>query len=200
MSQPIPGRDGVCHWFVFHNYDLLGSVRLGMAFDWMKTDKCSAQLVCSVIAADDTEAFMHWNWDDGAMVYLDGKLIADQRNYPENGHGLVYRDRFDFEEVLPVLFEEGESTLAITSINSHGVWGVNVRFTDKDGWPIEKTQLLPAETLILDTREEINPPLPFGLRRVCWRWADGYSSVRRAHAVHQVHRAVSIPLSLRYRR
>ena len=136
-DEPVAGRDGACRWFAFHNYDPLGSIRLGMAFDWMKTDKSSAQLVSNIIAEEDTQAFLHWNWDDGAIVYLNGKIIADHREYPERGHGLFFRDRYDFEEVVPVTLPKGESTLAITSVNSHGVWGVTVRFTDKDGWPID---------------------------------------------------------------
>ena len=136
-DQPIAGRDGVCRWFTFHNNEPLGSIRLQAAFDWLKTDKSSAQIVCNVIAQAETQAYMHWNWDDGATVYLNRSIIADHRQYPERGHGLLYKDRYDFEEVLPVTLPKGESRLAITSINSHGVWGLNLRFTDKDGWPID---------------------------------------------------------------
>jgi hypothetical protein len=80
---------------------------------------------------------MHLNWDDGAVVWLNGQVIVDHKQYPEKGHGMVFKDRYDFEETVPVTIPKGENTLAITSVNSKGRWGVNIRFTDENGWPVE---------------------------------------------------------------
>jgi len=136
-DEAINGRDGVVHWFPFHNYEPLGSVRLMAAFDWRSTDDCSAHLVCTVSARKPVRAYMWMNWDDGVEVWLSGRTIFEHRAYPKQGHGLLYRDRYLFEERVPVVIPKGESRLAVTCINSHGSWGFNIRFTDKDGFPLE---------------------------------------------------------------
>lgn len=136
-DEPIPGRDGVVRWFPFHNYEPLGSVRIQAFMDWYKTDNASVHLVTDVIAKAASRARIHLNWDDGASVWLDGNLVLDHRAYPERGHGLLYKDRYNFEDSVPIDLPAGKSRIAITSINQRGSWGVNFRLTDEDGWPIK---------------------------------------------------------------
>jgi len=137
LDEAINGRDGVVHWFPFHNYEPTGSVRLMAAFDWRSTDDCSADLVCTVSARKPVRGYMWINWDDGIEVWLNGRTVFEHRTYPKQGHGLLHRDRYLFEERVPVVIPKGESRLAVTCINSHGLWGFNMRFTDKDGFPLE---------------------------------------------------------------
>ena len=145
-GEPLHGRDGVVRWFVFHNYEPLGSVRLQAAFDWRATDDCAAHLVCDIRSPKETPAQMCVNWDDGIAVWIDDKLVFDRRTYPPEGHGLLFRDRFLFEERVPVVISKGKSRLAVTCINSHGSWGFAIRFTDADGFPLEGVRFsVPAE-------------------------------------------------------
>jgi hypothetical protein len=137
LDEPIHGRDGVVRWFIFHNYEPLGSVRLQAAFDWRATDDCAAHLVCTISAKRKTQGYMWLNWDDGIAVWIDDKLVADHRTYPPEGHGLLFRDRYQFEERVPVVVPRGESRLAVTSINSHGSWGFALRLTDSTGFPVQ---------------------------------------------------------------
>ena len=136
-DQPIPGRDGAVRWFPFHNYEPLGHVRIQGIFDWFKTDNASVHLVTNVVAETDVQAYLHLGWDDGIAVWLNDTLVFDRRAYPERGHGLLYRDRYNFEETIPVKIPAGESRLAVTSINQRASWGVNLRLTDENGWPID---------------------------------------------------------------
>jgi hypothetical protein len=137
LGEAIHGRDGVVRWFAFHNYEPTGSVRLMAAFDWRNTDDCSAHFVCSISAKEPVSGFMSIGWDDGVAVWINGKMVFDHRTYPKRGHGILYRDRYQFEERVPVTIPKGKSRLAVTCINSHGNWAFNIRFTDKDGFPIE---------------------------------------------------------------
>jgi hypothetical protein len=146
LDTPVPGRDGSVFWRVFHNYSPIGTVRLGAAFDWFKTDEASAQLVTDIAAPARTDAVLNMGWDDGAIVYLNGEIVFDRRAYPESGHGMLFKDRNNFEETVPITLPAGRSRLAVVSINLRGVWGVNVRITDACGWPIEGIRFeLPKE-------------------------------------------------------
>lgn len=137
LDEPIHGRNGAVRWFVFHNHEPTGSVRLMAAFDWRNTDDSSAHFVCNITAKEQVGGFMHIGWDDGAAVWIGGKIVFDRRTYPKRGHGILYRDRYQFEERVPITIRRGKSRLAVTCINSHGNWAFSIRFTDKDGFPIE---------------------------------------------------------------
>lgn len=137
LDEAIHGRDGAVRWFVFRNHEPTGSVRLMPAFDWRNTDDCSVHAICMMSAPKELKGYIWINWDDGVVVWIGDKLVFDHRTYPERGHGLLYRDRYNFEERVPVVIPKGESRLAVTCINSHGQWGFNIRFADEDGFPLE---------------------------------------------------------------
>jgi hypothetical protein len=137
LDEPIHGRDGVVRWFVFRSREPTGSVSLRAAFDWRATDDCSAHLLSEISSPDRVRAYMWIGWDDGIAVWINNKMVFDHRTYPKRGHGMLFRDRYLFEERVPVVVPKGKSRLAVTSINSHGVWGFAIRFTDKDGFPLE---------------------------------------------------------------
>ncbi|MBI2422684.1 MAG: hypothetical protein HYV27_07630 [Candidatus Hydrogenedentes bacterium] len=146
LDRPVAGRDSMVRWFPFKNYEPLGSIRIMPAFEWFKTDMASVQLVSDVESESPVQALLHLAWDDGAAVWLNGALIFDQRSYPERGHGMLYRDRYDFETQVPIALPQGKSRLAVLSINQKGGWGVNLRITDKDGWPLSGLRFsLPQE-------------------------------------------------------
>lgn len=134
---PFHGRDGVVRWFPYPNREPLGSVRAKAAFDWRRTDDSSAHFVSWVSATEELHGFLNIGWDDGVIVNLENKEILNRAEYPEKGHGLLFRDRFNFEETIPIHIPAGKSLLAVTSINSHGSWGFNIRFTDALGYPLE---------------------------------------------------------------
>ena len=50
---------------------------------------------------------------DDIAVWIAGRLVFDHRTYPPQGHGLLYRDRYLFEEHAPVVIPKGESRLAV---------------------------------------------------------------------------------------
>ena len=137
FDAPVNGRDGLVRWHTFHNYEPLGSVRLMAAAGWRRTDDCSALLASNVSSARDVKAFLWLNWDDGVVVRLNGQTVFDHPDYPERGHGLLYNDRYNFEDHVPVEIPKGESLLLVTSINLHGSWGVNLRIADQDGFPLD---------------------------------------------------------------
>ena len=131
------GRDSVVHWFPFHNYEPMGSVSLRAAFDWRNTDDSAVQAVTLVKSQRQQEAILHFGWDDGAIVWFNDSIVFDKRSYPENGHGMQFRDRYLFEEHIPLTIPKGTSCLRVSCINLYGVWGFALRITDKDGFPIK---------------------------------------------------------------
>lgn len=145
LDQSIAGRDGAVRWFELRNYEPTGAIRVMGAFDWLKTDMASVQLVAEVACEKETKALVHLNWDDGAALWLNGALILDRREYPERGHGLLFRDRYDFEATAPMKLPAGRSRIAVVCINQRGGWGVNFRLTDPDGWPIGGVRFLNAQ-------------------------------------------------------
>jgi hypothetical protein len=134
---PIQGRDDAVRWFVFRNCDPVGSVRLRAALDWRNTDDCSAHLVAVMSSPEEHRGCLCLGWDDGIAVWFDDRIVFDRRTYPKRGHGMLFKDRFLFEERVPVVIPKGRTRLNVTSINSHGVWGFSLRFTDSDGFPFE---------------------------------------------------------------
>jgi len=60
---------------------------------------------------------------DDIAVWIAGRLVFARGTglslcpIPPEGHGLLYRDRYLFEEHAPVVIPKGESRLAVTCIN-----------------------------------------------------------------------------------
>ena len=131
------GRDGAVRWFTFPLYNPLGSVPLRAVMDWRDTDFASYHCAAVIHAEKDVAAVMLLNWDDGAIVRLNGQVVSDHAQYPERGHGLQYNDRYLFEDKVPVALHEGDNDLMVTCINAKGGWGFNIRFVDEDGFPVK---------------------------------------------------------------
>lgn len=134
--EVVAGRDGVARWTPFRNYEPVGGVRVMAYFDWFKTDMASVQLISDIVSVAEQDGILHLGWDDGAAVWLNGDLVLDRQTYPERGHGAFFRDRYDFEERVAVALRQGRNRLAVLCINQRGHWGVNVRLTDREGWPL----------------------------------------------------------------
>jgi len=96
----------------------------------------AAHLVATVTAPRRTSGFLWLGWDDGLAVWLNGRLLLDRRSYPPQGHGLLFRDRYLFEERVPVTLPRGSSRLALTSVNATGVWACSLRFGDGEAYPL----------------------------------------------------------------
>lgn len=143
LAQPLrpdtayPGRDGAVRWFPFPNREPLGSVRIVSAFGERNTDQASALLACWVHAKEPMAGFLNIGWDDGIIVRLGKEIVFDRRDYPPRGHGSFWKDRYDFEEHVPVIIPAGRTLLGVTSLNSHGKWDFNLRFTNEKGLPLE---------------------------------------------------------------
>lgn len=131
------GRNQTIRWVEFDNVDPRGMVSVLKAYGWYNTDSSSAQLVSFIHSDDDYNAQLHVGWDDGIIIYIDGKVVFDKRNYPKRGKGLYYLDRYHYEKVIPVKIKKGRSRLSVVSINSHGNWIFSLRITGKDGLPID---------------------------------------------------------------
>jgi len=106
-------------------------------FDWHNADSSSAQLVSFIHAAADHDALLHVGWDDGIIVYLNNEIVFDRRDYPKRGKGMLFKDRYQFEEQVPFSLPAGRSRLAVISINSHGNWIFSLRITDPQGLPFD---------------------------------------------------------------
>lgn len=137
FDAPVHGRDGLVRWYPFHNYEPLGAVRLREAMDWRGINEQSTLLSTLVVAEQESDAYLWFNWDDGAVVYLNQEVVLDRAVYPPKGHGLLYQDRYLFEEHIPISLKQGENLLTIVSINAKGSWGVNARIGDVNGFPLE---------------------------------------------------------------
>lgn len=129
------GRDQVVRWFAWDNLDPRGIIGMKYLFDWQNTDSSSAHLVSFVHSEKEHKAFLHVGWDDGIIVYLGNKIVFDQRDYPQRGKGLLYKDRYQFEKRVPIAIRKGSTRLSVTSINSHGNWLFSLRVTDENDLP-----------------------------------------------------------------
>ncbi len=133
----VQGRTDAVHWFPFQARAPLGSVSMTGAFDWRNTNDQSAHLAAELHSPRAQNAFLNIGWDDGIRVWLGDKCVFDRAEYPQNGHGAQFRDRYLFEERAEITLPAGATRLGVTSINSHGSWTFNLRITDVDGFPIE---------------------------------------------------------------
>lgn len=136
-SVPWQGRDGAVHWFPHYALDPLGTFSLKQPFDYRNTDNASAHAVVNVTAPAEVKAQLWMNWDDGVVVRLGDKVIFDKSDYPETGHGILFKDHYLFEEHVPVTIPKGTTRLSVTSLNLKGSWGFNLRFADEDGYPVK---------------------------------------------------------------
>jgi hypothetical protein len=131
------GRDGAVHWFPYIALDPLGTFSLKMPFDYRNTDDSSAHAAVDIVAPVETKAFLWFNWDDGAIVRLGNTVVIDKSDYPEKGHGLLFQDKYIFEDHVPVTIPRGKTRLTVTDLNFKGSWGFNLRIADEEGYPIK---------------------------------------------------------------
>ena len=130
------GPGGSIRWFPYPNREPTGQLILRRVFDWRHTDHAAAQLICTLESERDVSAQLCLGLDDGLAVWLDEALVVDRRDYGRAHGGLLHRDRFLFEERIPVAIRRGPQRLAVTAINALGEWGFNMRFVGDDGLPL----------------------------------------------------------------
>ena len=131
------GRDGAVRWFHWSPNDPRGVFAIRESFDCIGHDDAAAHLVTWIESDKEHEAYLQIGWDDGLLVRLGGELVFDKATYGPQGHGALYRDRYQFEETIRVTLPAGRTKLAATSINLRDVWQFELRVTDGDGYPIE---------------------------------------------------------------
>ncbi|MBI5092348.1 MAG: hypothetical protein HZB26_07875 [Candidatus Hydrogenedentes bacterium] len=147
LDAAVDGRDGLVRWFRYRNFNALGQVNLPAAFGWRGMDDCSALLATTVIARSARDGYLWIGWDDGVVVRFDGQTVFSHPQYPERGHGMVFKDRYDFEEHVPLKIPKGEHLLTVTSINAKGRWGVNLRIGDENGFPLDGVSFSVCSTI-----------------------------------------------------
>ena len=150
----VHGRDGAVRWFPFPNRDPTGSVDLRLPFAWYRTDDVSAHLACTLETTHEVRTNLCIGWDDGLAVWLDDRLVFDRRAYGHAHGGLLYRDRWLFEEFVPLTIPPGKHRLALTSLNARGRWGFNLRFGDREGYPADGLRFGLATPSGQDVRSE----------------------------------------------
>jgi len=142
VLQPIDpqelfhGRDHVVRWFDYALLDPRGIINCARTFDWRNTDSSSAHFVTFVHSPKQQPAVLQVGWDDGILLRFNDRMVFDRATYPVRGRGQQYRDRYAFEEQVPVTLQQGKNKLAVTSINSHGSWIFALRLTDEQGIPL----------------------------------------------------------------
>jgi hypothetical protein len=129
------GRDGAVRWFTFDNLDPRGITSCTYVFDYRNTDNGAAHFVTNVDCPGTRSGVLHVGWDDGIIIRLGGEVVFNRADYPARGKGMQYRDRYIFEEHVPITLKQGRQRLAVTSINSHGNWVFAIRLTDAAGVP-----------------------------------------------------------------
>jgi len=135
--KPYHGRDGVVRWFAFDNLDPRGITSCRYIFDWRNTDDAAAHFVTFIHSERRHQAYLNVGWDDGIVVRLNDDIVFEEADYPPEGHGLLFRDRYIFERRVPITVEKGRTRLSVTSLNSHGNWLFSVRITDEAGMPFD---------------------------------------------------------------
>ena len=136
QASPLEGRNGPLTWKKFDNYEAMGAVSATRPMDWVNTDNACGYWACDVIAAGETPVVLHLNWDDGAVFWLNGNVVMDRSQYPERGHGTLFKDRYIFEETVQVNLPAGKSRLGVANPNAFGQWGFSFRITGPDGFPL----------------------------------------------------------------
>jgi len=131
------GRDGAVRWFPWASHDPRGMVATRELIDYLHTDDLSVHFVSWIESPRPLEAVIHTGWDDGIVIRLDDRVVFDRATYPPVGHGILYRDRYQFEGHVPVMIPAGATKLAVTSINAKGSWAWSIRITDRDGYPFD---------------------------------------------------------------
>ncbi|NLP11311.1 hypothetical protein GX408_13025 [bacterium] len=130
------GRDHVVRWFDYALLDPRGIVNCARTFDWRNTDSSSVHFITFAHSPKQQQGILQVGWDDGILLRFNDQVVFDRTTYPVRGRGQQYRDRYAFEEQVPVTLQQGKNKLAVTSINSHGSWIFALRLTDEQGIPL----------------------------------------------------------------
>jgi hypothetical protein len=130
------GRDGALHWFPISVYDPRGILNCQYVFDWRATDSSGAHFATYVHSTAKRRAVVELGWDDVVTMRWNDKIIFDTREDARQIKGLLYRDKYRFEKLVPIEMEAGRNKLVITSTNYHGVWALDARITGENGVPL----------------------------------------------------------------
>ncbi len=130
------GRDGAVRWQPWAALDPRGLFGTRHMMDYLAIDNLSYYFVCWIHSDVACTATLNLNWDDGIVVRVREDVVFDRPDYPESGHGVLYQNKYQFEERVPVGLAAGATRLAVTSINAGGAWAFVLRLTDADGFPL----------------------------------------------------------------
>jgi len=139
------GRDGAVRWTVWNVLNPTGLLNASLLYGYLGTDDQSTHFACWVHTDRPLEGTMHVNWDDGIIIRLGDQIVFSRPDYPPQGHGLFYLDRYLFEEHVPVSIPAGATRITVTEINARGLWQWAFRITDRDGYPFEGVRFTMSE-------------------------------------------------------
>ena len=135
LNAAYEGKSGPVRWI--RRLSFGGCVGLGELFGpHSYTAGCTAYATCEVTSPREQEVQMRIGSDDDMAVWLNGKQ-AVWRVYA----GGLRRDA----EVHPAMLPEGRSRILVKVYNRAGMWGFFVRFTDRDGKPLDGLTFDPAD-------------------------------------------------------
>lgn len=134
LNAVYDGKSGPVRWIRRLSYG--GVVGLGELFGpHSYTSGCTAYATCTVTSSKRRDAQLRLGSDDDAIVWLDGREVW--RHEGERG---VQRD----DDVLDVTLPQGTTRILVKVYNRKGMWGFFMRFTHREGRPLQGLGFDPA--------------------------------------------------------
>lgn len=131
------GRDGAVRWFMWPSQDPRGIVNTRSVFDFIAADDMSFHMVAWIHSDREREGQLHLGWHDGLIVRLGNAIVLSRPDYPPGERTGFCRDRYQFDERIPVRVPKGATRLAATIIAAKKSWRFAIRLTDRDGYPFD---------------------------------------------------------------
>jgi len=142
-SRSFYGRDGVVRWFRWYNHDPRGLVNTRLVFDFIGADNFSMHMAVWIRSDAARDAVVHLGWHDGLVARLGGRTICDRPDYEPVVHNGFHRDRYQFNEQIPVRLPKGATLFTATIVQATEAWRFAFRLTDPDGYPIPGVAFAP---------------------------------------------------------
>ena len=143
LEQPIEakrifcGRDGAVRWFTWFSHDPRGIANTRSVFDFLAADNMSMHLVAWLHSDREREVVLNVGHNDGVVVRVGDRVVLNKPELPAVPNRGFFRDRYQFEDFVPVTISEGTTRIAVTVIAGKDSWRFAFRVTDRDGYPVD---------------------------------------------------------------
>jgi hypothetical protein len=131
------GRDGAVRWFTWFSHDPRGVVNTRSVFGFLAADNMSMHMVAWLHSDEEREVVLNVGHNDGVVVRVGDSVVLDKPDLPAVPNRGFHRDRYQFEESVPVTVSEGATRIAATIIAGKDSWRFCFRVTDNDGYPVQ---------------------------------------------------------------